>query len=577
MPCGEAPVLVRDGGSAPRGVRPPTPLAQRGRAHPARGRGRRHRAGIGGGGAPQRDRASPIPRLQPDFRHRARCRGPVAGRAARVASGPDNVDAIAVHARVRVDTARPNESGERGFGRRPHSAPIRTEPEFSKVGRRIPNAVDETTIGESLAAQQHIGLGDHIEAASLAPFQLEQVQRGEQPGAPAGPSVRLRVVGIVRRPLDLGDLGASGGVVIETPAFDRAYAGKIASFVERVAHPDCASRRRRQVHHAAARRHLRTKLENSTDLTCRIARWAGRHQRADRRAVGVCRCCRARRRGRDLHRALPRSVACGAEPNNARRARPHAARAGNRRRTPVGRDRRRRRDPRRAPRNRRVADLSDRDRAPGRSRRPASRSTRACCSSVPHASIGIRRPGRVARGERAPPVPRRTNRHRARHPAADAADVGARAGLRPSVTNGFRMALEPGRGANALPVRSALLGAVLGLVGVSAALVFASSLGHLESTPHLYGWSWNFKAPDDTFSERCDTRDFGLTRIEGVTDVAGRLLHLGADRRSADDGLGIHADTRHHRPDGGAGPRRARPVVRWRSGPRPCARSTRSR
>ena len=56
------------------------------------------------------------------------------------------------------------------------------------------------------------------------------VNHGRNPGAPAGPRVRLRIVGIVRRPLDLGDLAASGGVVIETPAFDRAYKGRIAVF-----------------------------------------------------------------------------------------------------------------------------------------------------------------------------------------------------------------------------------------------------------------------------------------------------------------------------------------------------------
>ena len=257
MPCGEAPVLVRDGGSAPRGVRPPTPLAQRGRAHPARGRGRRHRAGIGGGGAPQRDRASPIPRLQPDFRCRARCRGPVTGRIARVPSGPRSRLARGA-ARVRVDSPRPNEPDERGFGRREDSRRPRIAHAILKGRAADPNVVEETTIGETLAAQQHIGLGDHIEASSLAPFQLEQVERGEQPGPPAGPPVRLRVVGIVRRPLDLGDLGASGGVVIETPAFDRAYAGKIASFVERVARPDCSSRRRRQAHHRGGEPDLRT-------------------------------------------------------------------------------------------------------------------------------------------------------------------------------------------------------------------------------------------------------------------------------------------------------------------------------
>ena len=80
--------------------------------------------------------------------------------------------------------------------------------------------------------------------------------------------------------------------------------------------------------------------------------------------------------------------------------------------------------------------------------------------------------------------------------------MAARAGLRPPVTNGLRMALEPGRGTTAVPVRSAFLGAVFGVVGLTAVLVFASSLGHLDSSPRLYGWTWDFKAPDVTFSNR---------------------------------------------------------------------------
>ena len=93
-----------------------------------------------------------------------------------------------------------------------------------------PHAVDEVAIGQGLAHQLHVGIGDQLEADSITPGQLVQVTQNQNPGPPAGPIVRLRVVGIVRRPLDLGDLAASGGVVIETPAFDRAYRGRVAVF-----------------------------------------------------------------------------------------------------------------------------------------------------------------------------------------------------------------------------------------------------------------------------------------------------------------------------------------------------------
>jgi putative ABC transport system permease protein len=56
---------------------------------------------------------------------------------------------------------------------------------------------------------------------------------------------------------------------------------------------------------------------------------------------------------------------------------------------------------------------------------------------------------------------------------------------------GVRMALEPGRGRTAVPVRSTIMGAVLATATVVAALTFASSLDHLVSTPRLYGWSWD--------------------------------------------------------------------------------------
>src|SRR5207302_6894418 len=47
---------------------------------------------------------------------------------------------------------------------------------------------------------------------------------------PAGPRFRLRIVGIVRRPLDLGDRGAAGGVLVLTPAFTHQYETSIGTF-----------------------------------------------------------------------------------------------------------------------------------------------------------------------------------------------------------------------------------------------------------------------------------------------------------------------------------------------------------
>ena len=47
---------------------------------------------------------------------------------------------------------------------------------------------------------------------------------------PHGPRVTFRIVGIVRRPLDLGGRGSAGGVVVPTPAFLDRYRDEIGSF-----------------------------------------------------------------------------------------------------------------------------------------------------------------------------------------------------------------------------------------------------------------------------------------------------------------------------------------------------------
>jgi hypothetical protein len=59
------------------------------------------------------------------------------------------------------------------------------------------------------------------------------------------------------------------------------------------------------------------------------------------------------------------------------------------------------------------------------------------------------------------------------------------------------MALEPGRGRTMVPVRSAMFGAVFGVVGVVAVVMFASSLDHLVATPARFGWTWDFAAVPD--------------------------------------------------------------------------------
>ena len=66
------------------------------------------------------------------------------------------------------------------------------------------------------------------------------------------------------------------------------------------------------------------------------------------------------------------------------------------------------------------------------------------------------------------------------------------AGLPPSAVTGVRAALEPGVGRSTVPVRSAILGAILAVTVVVATVTFGSSLNTLVSHPSLYGWNWNY-------------------------------------------------------------------------------------
>jgi hypothetical protein len=117
-----------------------------------------------------------------------------------------------------------------------------TDAQFARVVDRArlvagraanPAVVDEINIGESLAAKLHLGVGGHLDARSYSVAQLAALfanNTGTNPSSFAGPRLRLRVVGIVRRPLDLGNRGATGGVLAETPAFNRYYANRLGSW-----------------------------------------------------------------------------------------------------------------------------------------------------------------------------------------------------------------------------------------------------------------------------------------------------------------------------------------------------------
>ena len=88
-------------------------------------------------------------------------------------------------------------------------------------------------------------------------------------------------------------------------------------------------------------------------------------------------------------------------------------------------------------------------------------------------------------------APHRVATRLERERASSVARAATSAGLPPAAVTGIRFALEPGAGRNAVPVRSAILGAVLAVVVVIGTITFGSSMNTLVSHPALYGWNWS--------------------------------------------------------------------------------------
>jgi ABC-type lipoprotein release transport system permease subunit len=387
-----------------------------------------------------------------------------------------------------------------------------------------PSVADEITIGEALAAQAHLGVGDHLD---IRTYSREQIFSNAEPGPPAGPRVRLRIVGIVRRPLDLGDRGASGGVLVLTPAFNRehfsrAYAKQVGYFLSvlriRTRHgaPDvpgvvAAARRifgRSSVSAASPAAVESGGAQNAIDVLtfalwvfATVAALAGfiaigivltreislmRVDQATLRALGVTRPQRVAMSG-------PQVLLIGG--GGALLAVLGAVAVSPL--FPIG-----------------VARRADPDVGVHVDWLVFSLGVLALALVVATiAFLAARRATQRSSFDVAPGVPGVPGRR------STIFDLAARAGLRPSVSNGLRMAFQPGRGDTAVPVRSAFLGAVFGVLGVTALLVFASSLSHLVTTPRLYGATWDFKLADANASSGCGRNDYGVSRTRGVADV----------------------------------------------------------
>lgn len=90
-----------------------------------------------------------------------------------------------------------------------------------------------------------------------------------------------------------------------------------------------------------------------------------------------------------------------------------------------------------------------------------------------------------------------------------------------SAIAGSRLALEPGHGRTAVPVRSAIVGLALSVAAMTAAFGFAASMQHFAATPALWGVQATF-GTGSPFSGKLFEKD-GLPVIErdpGISDLS---------------------------------------------------------
>ena len=88
----------------------------------------------------------------------------------------------------------------------------------------------------------------------------------------------------------------------------------------------------------------------------------------------------------------------------------------------------------------------------------------------------------------------------------------------PSATVGVRLALDPGAGRSAVPVRSTIAGIVIAVVSVTAAVTFGSNLVRLVHTPRLYGQTWTVAVD----------AQFGAVPTSAFVDLVGKQLGVDA-------------------------------------------------
>ena len=390
------------------------------------------------------------------------------------------------------------------------------------AGRAIdPAAPDELAIGESLARRLHLGVGDSLRANSYSVAQIAAVLAGSEDVGPlAGPHVRLHVVGIVRRPLDLSDRAASGGFLVLSPTFATRYADRIGVFGTYLRIRTRTGAAGVPTAIAAARRVFGDAVLTGQGLTVETEGARDRDPHRHARALD------GRRRGRGRGGRRLRSRAPSRDRVDLRRGLDAARALGTTRLQRIAAS---------GPFALLVAGGS------------AIVAALTAVAASPLFPIGVARRAEPHVGVHADWVvlglgaavvlavvcgiallgawlatssASRASSARVRRSTPGLVGAATGAGMPPTATNGLRMALDRGRGRSAVPVRSAVVGAAIGVIGVVVVLVFASSLDHLATTPRLYGSTWDVTIRDTTANTVCGGDDYGVSRTTGLAALS---------------------------------------------------------
>jgi ABC-type lipoprotein release transport system permease subunit len=381
------------------------------------------------------------------------------------------------------------------------------------AGRRPdPDRADEVGISESLARRWGLRPGGTLRLRAAAPKQVPSLLAGEE-AVPAGPALALRVAAVQRLPDDvtIGTQEAEGFVSL-TPAFHRAYRGKVAIF------PPAARVRLERgqadvaAFAAATRRLAGANAEVSVSPRADLTRLVEEGTQVQAVALVLFAALAAVAALVVVGQSLARELLLASTDQETVRAlgasRGQLLTAAMLPIALVGTAG--------ALAGAGIAVLA----SPLMPMGLALRAEPDPGFSVHLAGVAL---GTVATlvlvaGRVAVPAWRlagqRPYRPDATGPAASSstlADRAARAGLPPSSVAGLRMALEQGRGPRAVPVRTSLVGITAGIIALTAAVTFAASLDRLLGTPRLYGWNFDAVAGDWQLDDPATRRPSWLT------------------------------------------------------------------